>query len=702
MMANDLSTEVSLVLDWVGLSEEEIQWRRSIYKRRDSFVNTCRTLTYTPVMHTTGSRAEGVGMYILGSDTDIMFEATNHTFIFSLSEWEYRPDGRVVFVDTSDIHPGYCRLVRMYRDARMFVSGNDPRVKAMIRSSYREICFGDRVLIRSEYASQFEFSAHGPAHTLSRSGVCDMDVVTCFKIPWPPYADEWISRARPSHYPSAPFILQHRTAHVVPTGYKGSKYPNTEWRFSFSLVELELVHLWPLNISRCYVLMKLMKKIIASLVPHLSETLCSYHLKTTLFWLTEEMGMEFLNRCSLEECFVLSVERLLSSVERGDIPQYFIRTNKLFDLVAGTPRQADLVSILSTVMSEGLRFVLRDQLYQDWWLEMRQTLISGHGSRYRYLIYERALRHDDFANVVDYKCSLIIKQCCFGDFSTRIGEMVAAMGLMSLFSDERVDDISRPISYIIRALKSTCATQILSFLKKNAVTNRTSFLLSRISETMFDGTCDNEFSLLKQANFYYQLNKLKKAIRILEVVSDLASHRVHKSCHLDRGVILRHSAFENLGAPNSVFTNIDTSVIYTLPEVHAIPDALQFEVLKPDDTQPSTVDEDMMSRNSNVAFVDPDVVMYYLQYMCYAKIGKQVYAQVAFDNLCWTARQENVIQRPVALNILGHCYKERGQFRQAADCYVKSIRAQPKCNIALVHLAILLGKALVLDQNTRL
>ncbi|KAL5020718.1 hypothetical protein ScPMuIL_002196 [Solemya velum] len=687
-----MSEEVSRVLDWVGFSEEEIQWRRDVYRQWDTLSNIRRDITHRGLLYTTGSRAEGVGVDMLDSDTDIMFELTDQpSLIHSCGDWVYRPGVGTLFVDVSGVHPGYCRLVRMYDDSPEFVDGTDPYVRARFSTSTVYVCHGDTVVLRSDMTSLPGLSTHGPAQTLCTPGECDIDGVRCLQLPWPPSAREWKERHRPSNYPPREFIHRSRNIHVVRTGYKGSRHRHTEWRFSFSLVELELVQMWPTNVSRCYVLLKLLKRTITSQFPHLSDILCSYHLKTIIFWLMEFSGIDVCTNCSLEMCFVLAVGRLKSWVERGVIPQYFIKTNNLFDLEVGTPRHGHLVFVLRAVMSEGLGFLLRCVLYRGWCAHMRTNFRPG--IRNHSTVHERVHLHIEFAYAVDCSCYAITQRCSSGSFSQRVSEISEVIAKLSVISGQQSDGISRSVRYIRDCLRSTHATQILSFLRQNTVSNATSLLLIRSSEQLFKQTVGHEYCLLKQANFYYQLGKYRKAIQILNVVSDMAGHRALKVCYFDSQCVYSKYQEKTLAESNSLFTGVSTSVMFMLPEIHVTPSALKFEAFKPD-FEVCTLREECLYETRTVAMIDSDVLLYYLQYLCYTQTREQAHAQVAFDNICWAVKQRNVLQRHTALNILGHCYKERGQFRQAVNCFVKSIQVEPKCNIAAVHLAILLGKAM--------
>ncbi|KAL5010467.1 hypothetical protein ScPMuIL_012772 [Solemya velum] len=488
-----VSEEVSRVLDWVGFSEEEIQWRRDVYRQWDTLSNISSDITHGPLWYTTGSRAEGVGVDMLESDTDFMFESrVQPSLIHSCGDWVYRPGVGTLFVDVSGVHPGYCRLIRMYNNTPEFVDATDPRVTAWLSTSTDYVCHGDTVVLRSDMTSPPGYSTHGPAQTLCTPGECDVDGVPCFQLPWPPSAREWKERHRPCNYPPREFI--HR-------------------------------------------------------------------------------------------------------------------------------------------------------------------------------------------------------------FSQRVAETSEVIAKLSVISGQQSGSISRSVRYIRDCLRSTHATQILSFLRQNTMSNTTSLLLIRSSEQLFKQTVGHEYSQLKQANFYYQLGKYREAIQILNVVSNMAGHRALKVCDFDFQYVISEYQKKTLAESNSLFTGVSTSVMFMLPEIHVTPSALKFEAFKPD-FEVCTLKDEYLYKTRTIAIVDPDVLMYYLQYLCYTQTREQAHAQVAFDNIptrgCWAVKQRNVLQRHTALNILGHCYKERGQFRQAANCFVKSIQVEPKCNIAGVHLAILLEIEVIL------
>lgn len=317
-------------------------------------------------MFVAGSRAEGLGLSILGSDMDIMTSIETVRVINSSSEWEVRPGMLTVCVDTIRVHPGYCRLKPMYGDEPTFLEG-------YIRPERYTVLNGETFLDNTKwkYGLIFPHSKSGPAETIH---LCvdagNFDKLTCFSAPWPLGAREWLHRSRPSTFPAQDVIssAENIGVHVVPTGHKMSPYQDVEWRFSFSTLELNLVHTWPNNVSKCYVLLKLLKTEIEQQKPSLdfAKTLCSYHLKTLMFWLVEEMGMHFWSEHCLMDCMMFALTRLLKWIENGFIPHYFFRENNLFESEIGTTRQAYLIGTLRELVAEGPRCIIRNTSFQRW------------------------------------------------------------------------------------------------------------------------------------------------------------------------------------------------------------------------------------------------------------------------------------------------------------------------------------------------
>jgi hypothetical protein len=115
--------------------------------------------------------------------------------------------------------------------------------------------------------------------------------------------------------------------HCVPVGSKIVSSGNElEWRLSFSQAELKLVSDMNHTQFLIYGLLKLfLKEVINYGVEE--PLLCSYFLKTTVFWMIQMGSIEWRPN-NLLNCFWKCFEYLIHCVYRGEFPNFFLPQNK--------------------------------------------------------------------------------------------------------------------------------------------------------------------------------------------------------------------------------------------------------------------------------------------------------------------------------------------------------------------------------------
>ena len=152
-------------------------------------------------------------------------------------------------------------------------------------------------------------------------------------LQWPSIAKHWNNRNRNSGWPTDAVLLNIFRLGVllVPIGSKfGAKTDcSLEWRVSFSLSEKELIKSFNHTQFTCYALFKYLKKTIGHFVKH--RSLCSYFIKTAMFWLCEEMPRSFWNSDNFVMCTLEVRKRLLYWIKYRFCPHYFIPENNLFE-----------------------------------------------------------------------------------------------------------------------------------------------------------------------------------------------------------------------------------------------------------------------------------------------------------------------------------------------------------------------------------
>ncbi|KAK3611416.1 hypothetical protein CHS0354_034862 [Potamilus streckersoni] len=138
---------------------------------------------------------------------------------------------------------------------------------------------------------------HGPCTTFvvkKGSEIHEYDAVcTIPSKTWPKEADEWINRPRPNGWPT-PEVIQkvvQAGCTLVPLGNPSSENRHIEWRISSLLGERELM--WRLNNCQyyCFITLKyILKMHLDKLFP---DKISTFHMKTILFWISEEQGLEY-------------------------------------------------------------------------------------------------------------------------------------------------------------------------------------------------------------------------------------------------------------------------------------------------------------------------------------------------------------------------------------------------------------------------
>jgi|SRR6218665_581328 len=128
----------------------------------------------------------------------------------------------------------------------------------------------------------------------------DVDTVYCLFCPhWPKNAHNWPLRLRNNGWPTSETISEvvglRNGCHVVYVQHRACKNDIYQWRWSFSIGEVILLHSWTKTQLIVYHLLRFFakKELIEKDCSKEDEILCSYHLKTLMLWTCEEMSAEW-------------------------------------------------------------------------------------------------------------------------------------------------------------------------------------------------------------------------------------------------------------------------------------------------------------------------------------------------------------------------------------------------------------------------
>ncbi|CAF2545161.1 unnamed protein product [Rotaria sp. Silwood2] len=169
-----------------------------------------------------------------------------------------------------------------------------------------------------------ELEIHGPSICITSKNSnfpLPMDHVTSLKcIHWPKSARHWINRVRISNWPEQNLInsIIKFGCHLVPIPHllSTSKIQSIEWRLSFSICELLLAKTLSYYQRKCYLIVKALFDVHIKQDLELSKLICSYYLKTILFWLCESIEKEQWTYETLYDRFIEFINYIIVCFEK--------------------------------------------------------------------------------------------------------------------------------------------------------------------------------------------------------------------------------------------------------------------------------------------------------------------------------------------------------------------------------------------------
>ena len=302
------SVLLSQLMDDVVGTEEMVRIRQDYCRVFD-----CIELIGTNVnTYYTGSKAEGLDLP--GSDVDSMHDI-NDVFRMQVIQTEQDAPAathRNVFVmSTENIRPCFVMLrsVSPIRDRNLLNACQDMNNLRYL-SSYLYV-HNSKEHFKEKFPS-LAITRQGPSiegwdsyMDRSQSGHDNVHSIHCSF--WPDAAMEWKSRSREYACPSPRDIktIVDFGFHLVPVGYTHSDTNTMEWRISFSVAKRTLV--WSFNHiqMQCYAVLKLILKEFINLnCSPPCRVLCSYFIKTFLFWEYEETDQSYWRKENFRECIM--------------------------------------------------------------------------------------------------------------------------------------------------------------------------------------------------------------------------------------------------------------------------------------------------------------------------------------------------------------------------------------------------------------
>ncbi|XP_063418890.1 uncharacterized protein LOC134701687 [Mytilus trossulus] len=326
-MEDNVTPDISIALyhylcQHIVGSEDHVKQIRLMNAVRDDLTSNKKTTFIT-----SGSFGEGLDMR--GSDLDLMqvsrtFEAYENIKPF------FNPNITYFSMERDDVKPGYAQLKLDYCRSRS--------VLKLCEEQNGKIYFSS-TLDKQKFLYSDKLSIHGPCLSDS-TGIFDFAFCLHCKT-WVSPAGQWITRSNNSwpSYNVKQSIIKHGVL-FVPIGVKGSPKEDLEWRVSFSVGEKFLINTFTHTQLLCYALLKIILKDVIATFSECEDLLCSYFLKTIVFWISEELSQSVWKPEYIIPCFMRCFSRLIYCVEHSVCSHYFIPENNMFEnKIVGRPRE---------------------------------------------------------------------------------------------------------------------------------------------------------------------------------------------------------------------------------------------------------------------------------------------------------------------------------------------------------------------------
>ncbi|XP_052071076.1 uncharacterized protein LOC127709510, partial [Mytilus californianus] len=392
---------------------------------------------------------------------------------------------------------------------------------------------------------------HGPCVADAND---DFDFAFCFKCDqWISAACPWITRAR-ARWPSPELISKIVTCGVlfVPIGIKKSQNEGLEWRISFSIAEKMLIYSFTHTQLLCYSLLKILLKEIVEKCKNLKELLCSYFLKTLMFWISEELDPSVWRPDNIIPCYHGCLERLIYCIEYSTLLHYFIPENNLFYSRFSIEDKERLIKTLRISFELGIQCFNASSTLSDY----TDFIFSSRSTNSRVI-----------TEIVETF-----------SFSVNISRL-----LFSLLHHSRTD-LSRDIFtvFLSRAHQFAPQSQIVS----HYINNKHQYMKYKhdISHLLMSLNSDAVSGWLLLASFFYLRKNYTASLRVinyalLKCTDDKIPFKVHPSCEIKLNRTQKYS-LESM-QKEKLFKILKTTKrddLHFIEESEIIPEELQLEV----------------------------------------------------------------------------------------------------------------------------
>ena len=653
------NTYLSYLLDDVTGTEEVVQIRKEFCQIQDC-IRSCNRKSANKYF--TGSKSEGLDLP--GSDEDYMFDINN---LVDVSVSESAEDlvlstrANKLLIVTDNISPAFALL--------KCVSLHNPLLRRAMVYMGDNAYLGSQEFLSSSASFKSETETRriqGPSfetweafQDTSESGRDNVPSILC-KV-WPTSAAEWKDRPRLYGWPSQrdKETIEAFGCHFVPIGHPLSSKRSLEWRISFSIAERTLV--WSFNHTQlqCYALMKLILKefVKAKCTKKHKDVLCSYFIKTFLFWKFESTQLLFWKATNLAGCIQYLLHEFYICIESGVLRHYFVSRFNLLDIKLTPDAQTELLYLFGNVIEIGIPILgqckslsgVFSKLYEI--TDGIQTLKPLTEIRRRSILYDdefaMGFNAEDLLDIIYSKQELITYEALL----VALVRLTYERQVTTYFSD-----------FVIRHFCSLITTyKCYNCIQEG---NKSVYFYMKCLDKNVYGT-DIASCKLRTATFLLQQ---KDYFRSLHTVNDILSSIPPYALYYSGGI---HSS------DNSKQLYIDTYCKYNSNIIMRAKEAWLNDMVFTNEEYPFlplAIQVELYYHKRVGVHISPFTYAYYLTFLCYHGVGQYGNRDRALRQLVDTVDDDERcgVIRYHSYNIAGHCMLMAGYLEMARKLFLES------------------------------
>ena len=665
MMASwrpDHSMLLSLLLDTVVGTKEMIAIRQDYCVLRDCLTSALSKDNE----YFTGSKAEGLDL--LGSDLDFMEDWNNITKIRVIQSFDENMDPSAnvstIFMSTENVPPGFALLEYLPQPLNLMNQflyqacqikngirylSSDLIVQKYVHTVSSITPFAQKVNRQGPSAETWT-----PVQDPSTAGI---DHVFSIHCPfWPNACLEWIHRPRQFGWPTSQDIssITDFGCHLVPIGHPHSKKKQMEWRLSFSIPERTLVRSFNHAQMQCYAVMKIiLKEFIKVNCSPQNQVLCSYFIKTFLFWKYETTELNFWHENNLRECILYLLAEFSKCIQEGELRHYFIPQFNLLSVKLTRASQTELLQLFEIIIQSDISILKDCTTFQNVWSDFLQCRENKNNIISRKKI-ENLLNND--------RCMMEKLQI----LNIYVNGLHLSQNVHNTCS--QVLALSCKTSLCTLVLKQCLLLQHLSLQMHMCIPgNKGVYQLCRTAQNKsysFDiSTCKLWCAILlfNRGDFSYALNIIN------QMLSSIPPSVIYHNMPL--------SSTDGKQLYVDMFLNSDVTVIQKARKAWMFD--LFFEQAIMANVVPLAIQIELNFSPTKSIALSPFTCAYYLQFLCYHRMQQYDNRDRALQQLIEVAnnREQWGISPWISLNIEGHCLLLTGRTTQARDVFNRSHRS---------------------------